>query len=170
MLISQSVQEKLINEINEHFQDALVKHEVLYDMFTITLKREAVAPLIRHLYNHEEFKFKFLTNLCGLHYPNQKNQELGLMYQLHSFENNYRIRIKTFFPINDPVIATVTDIFNAANWMERQEYDFFGIEFKGHPNLKRILNVDDMTIFPMRKEYPAEDQARKDKNDIMFGR
>jgi NADH-quinone oxidoreductase subunit C len=54
--------------------------------------------------------------------------------------------------------------------MERQEYDFFGVEFKGHPNLKRILNVDDMVIHPLRKEFPLEDQTRKDKNDTMFGR
>jgi NADH-quinone oxidoreductase subunit C len=54
--------------------------------------------------------------------------------------------------------------------MERETYDFFGVKFKGHPNLKRILNVDEMDIFPLRKEYPLEDQGRTDKNDSMFGR
>jgi len=114
-------------------------------------------------------KFRFLTTMCGLHFPDQK-EELGMMYQLHSLENNIRIRIKTFFPKDLAVMPTLTGIFSAANWMERQEYDFFGIDFKGHPNLKRILNVDDMIIHPMRKEFPLEDQTRKDKNDNMFGR
>ncbi len=54
--------------------------------------------------------------------------------------------------------------------MERETYDFFGIIFKGHPNLKRILNVDEMNIYPLRKEYPLEDQTRDDKSDKMFGR
>jgi NADH-quinone oxidoreductase subunit C len=54
--------------------------------------------------------------------------------------------------------------------MERETYDFFGVRFKGHPNLKRILNVDEMDIFPMRKEYPLEDQERTDKDNSMFGR
>jgi NADH-quinone oxidoreductase subunit C len=65
---------------------------------------------------------------------------------------------------------TLTGIFSAANWMEREAYDFFGIRFKGHPNLKRILNVEDMDYFPMRKEYKLEDETRTDKNDTMFGR
>jgi NADH-quinone oxidoreductase subunit C len=54
--------------------------------------------------------------------------------------------------------------------MERETYDFYGVTFTGHPNLKRILNVDDMIIFPLRKEYPLEDQTREDKKDMMFGR
>ena len=58
----------------------------------------------------------------------------------------------------------------AANWMERETYDFYGVNFVGHPNLKRILNVDEMDYFPMRKEYPLEDQTRSDKDDEMFGR
>ena len=83
---------------------------------------------------------------------------------------NYRIRVKTFFPITHPEIPTVVDLWLGANWMERETYDSFGVKFKGHPNLKRILNVDEMDIFPLRKEYPLEDQSRDDKSDKMFGR
>ena len=61
-------------------------------------------------------------------------------------------------------------IWVGANWMERESYDFYGIRFKGHPNLVRILNVDEMDIFPLRKEFPLEDQTREDKEDKMFGR
>ena len=83
---------------------------------------------------------------------------------------NYRIRVKTFMDINKPEIPTATDLWLGANWMERETYDFFGVKFLGHPNLKRILNVDEMDIFPLRKEYPLEDQTRDDKDDTMFGR
>jgi NADH-quinone oxidoreductase subunit C len=169
MVMTETIQENIVNAINEHFNNAVLKQEMLYDMFTITLRKDAVIPAIQWLYDNEALKFRFLTTMCGLHYPDLK-EELGMMYQLHSLENNIRIRIKTFFPKDLAVMPTLTGIFSAANWMERQEYDFFGIDFKGHPNLKRILNVDDMIIHPMRKEFPLEDQTRKDKNDNMFGR
>jgi NADH-quinone oxidoreductase subunit C len=169
MGMTEAQQETIINAINAHFNHAVIKHEVLYDMFTVTLRKDAVIPAIQWLYDNEEMKFRFLTTMCALHYPDQKD-ELGMMYQLHSLENNLRIRIKTFFPKDLPVMPTLTGLYSAANWMERQEYDFFGVEFKGHPNLKRILNVDDMVIHPLRKEFPLEDQTRKDKNDTMFGR
>lgn len=169
MTLDENTQQLIVNAINEKFNGAVLKQEMLYDMFTLTLRKDAVIPAIQLLHDDEKLKFKFLTTMCGLHYPDQK-EELGMMYQLHSMENNYRIRLKTFFSKEIPVMPTLTGLYSAANWMERQEYDFFGIEFKGHPNLKRILNVDDMVMFPMRKEFPLEDQTRKDKNDNMFGR
>ena len=70
----------------------------------------------------------------------------------------------------DPVVPTLTDLYNAANWMERETYDFYGVIFTGHPNLIRILNVEDMDYFPMRKQYPVEDGTREDKTDLFFGR
>jgi NADH-quinone oxidoreductase subunit C len=80
------------------------------------------------------------------------------------------VRLKTFFPLVDPVVPSATPLWPAANWMERQEYDFFGIRFQGHPNLTRILNVDELDAFPMRKEFPLEDTTRHDKADALFGR
>jgi NADH-quinone oxidoreductase subunit C len=67
-------------------------------------------------------------------------------------------------------IKSVVDLFASANWQERQEFDFFGIDFVGHPNLTRILNVEDMDYHPMRKEYRLEDGTRDDKEDKFFGR
>ena len=95
---------------------------------------------------------------------------IGVIYHLHSLTNNVRVRIKVFLNGDDPVIPTATDLWEGANWMERETYDFFGINFQGHPNLVRILNVDDMTVFPMRREYPLEDPNRVDKKDYFFGR
>jgi NADH-quinone oxidoreductase subunit C len=67
-------------------------------------------------------------------------------------------------------VKSITSFFSAANWMERETYDFYGIIFEDHPNLKRILNVEYMDYFPMRKEYPLEDPTREDKDDRYFGR
>ncbi len=105
-----------------------------------------------------------------MHYPDQQDRELAVVYHLHNLEDNVRIRFKIFTGINSPDVFTATKIFEAANWMEEKLIDFYGVNFMGHPNLKRILNVDEMDYFPMRKEYPLEEGTRKDKDDEMFGR
>ncbi|MNY41138.1 NADH-quinone oxidoreductase subunit C 1 [compost metagenome] len=114
-------------------------------------------------------KFRYLTDICGVHYPEQE-LALGVIYHLHSLTKNVRVRIKVFLPESAPRITTLTGLFLGANWMERETYDFYGIIFEGHPDLRRILNVDDMVAFPMRKEFPLEDPNRTDKNDDYFGR
>ena len=164
----------LLNTIREKLQtkfgDAILSAEQQYDFPVFVVNHSAIFEVMKFLKEDLELDFGFLTTLCGLHYPDNKGQELGVMYQLHNLPKNLRIRIKTFFPINTPEIPTMTPLFASANWQERQEYDFYGIIFKGHPDLKRILNMDDMNYFPMRKEYPLEDATRDDKNDKMFGR
>jgi NADH-quinone oxidoreductase subunit C len=135
---------------------------------TINLKTDNIIEIIRYLYNHPEAQFQYLTTLFGVHYPDVK--QIAVTYQLHSLVKNWRVRLRIYLPEENPVVPTLTTLFSGANWMERETYDFFGVKFQGHPDLRRILNVDDMIIFPMRKEYPLEDQVREDKQDYMFGR
>lgn len=161
-------QEKIISALKEKFEGDVLQVELLYDFLTITLKKDQIISIIRHLYDHPDTQFQYLTTLCGIHFPDQN--QIAVMYQLHSLTKNYRIRLKIYLPAENPVTPTLTTVFPAANWLERETYDFFGVIFEGHPNLKRILNVEDMIIFPLRKEYPLEDQTREDKNDTMFGR
>ena len=82
----------------------------------------------------------------------------------------FGIRFKSFTTADDMHYDSLVPLFSGANWMEREAFDFFGFQFDGHPNLIRILNVEDMDYFPMRKEYPVEDKTRYDKDDTMFGR
>jgi len=161
-------QEKIIATLKEKYEDEILHIDTPYNFLTITLKKEKIAEVIRYLYDHPELKFQYLTSLGGIHFPEQN--QIAVMYQLHNLMQNHRIRLKIYLPADNAVTQTITPIFAAANWLERETYDFFGVNFLGHPNLKRILNVDDMIIFPMRKEYPLEDQTREDKNDSMFGR
>jgi len=158
----------VVGKLTDHFKESIEMQEVMADMLCITVQKEVIHDVLLFLRDDNELQYDFLTTLCGMHYPEQK--KLGVVYHLHSFINNHRLRIKTATNLNDPIIPTMTDIWPAANWMERETYDFFGIHFDGHPNLKRILNVEEMTDFPMRKEYPLEDQTREDKDDSMFGR
>jgi len=139
-------------------------------LLTIEIGPSKLIELDGLLKNHPLYQFTFMTDLCGMHLPEQKGRELGVVYLFHSWASNTLIRIKTFAPIESPLIPSMTAHFNSANWMERETFDFYGIIFEGHPNLIRILNVDDMDYFPLRKEYPLEDQIRQDKVDEFFGR
>ncbi len=155
------------NSLQEKFQDGMVAFDEGSDIFSVTVSKEQIVAIMQHL--KEELGFQFLTDLCGIHYP-ERELQLGVVYHLHNFQSNTRIRVKTFASISDPRVDTLTTVFSAANWMERETYDFFGIDFVGHPNLIRILNVEYLDYFPLRKEYPLEDQTRTDKDDRFFGR
>src|SRR5687768_16482164 len=161
--------DEIIAELKEKFGEQIISHTQEYDFPVLVIQKNAVVPVIRFLYDHEIFQFRYLTTMCGLHFPDTE-QPFGLMYQVHSLRHNIRLRFKSFTTKENLEYETLTGIFSAANWMEREAYDFFGFRFKGHPNLKRILNVEDMDYFPMRKEYKIEDETRTDKNDTMFGR
>jgi len=158
----------VVSKLSNRFSHDIESHEILSDMLCINVKKESIQSILLFLRDDQELQYNFLTTLCGMHYP--ENEQLGVVYHVHSFANNHRIRIKTVTELKNPKIHTITTIWPAANWMERETYDFFGIQFEGHPNLKRILNMDEMTDFPLRKEFPLEDQTREDKDDSMFGR
>ena len=155
------------NALNESFGSSILKSEDPDGILTFIIKPEAVVPIVKHL--KEYLGFNFLTDLCGIHYP-ERPDPLGVIYHIHNLSDNMRVRLKAFVPDAKPSVATLTNLFPAANWMERETFDFFGIIFDGHPNLKRILNVDYLDYYPMRKEYPLEDPTRHDKEDSFFGR
>lgn len=149
----------------------LIGREMAHDgMLTVETTRDQVHNLLEFLRDDNELQFNFLTTLCGVHFPDAAGRELGVVYHLHNWRQNFRIRVKTFFPIEDPRVPTASDLWLSANWMEREGYDFYGIIFEGHPQLTRILNVDDLDVFPLRKEYKLEDGTRTDKDDRFFGR
>ena len=154
----------------EKFGEQVTGFEEPYGMLSFEAPKELNLKVLNFLYDDEELKFRFMTDLTGVHYPDQAGRELAVVYHLHNLVENVRIRFKVFTDINKPDIYTASGLFSAANWMERETYDFFGVNFVGHPNLKRILNVEEMDYFPLRKEFPLEDQTRIDKDDEMFGR
>ena len=162
--------EHIKNRLTEKFGEQVTGFEEPYGMLGFEVPKELNLKVLNFLYDEEDLQFRFMTDLCAVHYPQQKGREIAVVYHLHNMVDNIRIRFKVFADITKPDVYTATGLFSAANWMERETYDFFGVNFVGHPNLKRILNVDEMDYFPMRKEFPLEDQTRIDKDDEMFGR
>jgi NADH-quinone oxidoreductase subunit C len=157
-------------KLTDKFGEQITNWEEPYGMLTFTVPAAQNLKVMQHLYDEETLRFRFLTDLTAVHFPDRKGEELSVVYHLHNLVDNARIRMKIFVPIETPDVFTASQLFSAANWMERETYDFFGVNFVGHPNLIRILNVDEMDYFPMRKEYPMEDPTRIDKDDEMFGR
>lgn len=161
--------EDLIKRIGEQFGGEVVLIGEPYGLLTMETGREQIIDLLTWLKNDAAFQFIYLTDITAIHYPEQE-KSIGVIYHLHSLVNNVRIRLKVFLNGDDVHIPTATTVWEAANWMEREAYDFFGVIFDGHPDLRRILNVDDMEAFPLRKEFPLEDPNRVDKKDYFFGR
>jgi NADH-quinone oxidoreductase subunit C len=167
-LAGTEILDRIKARLDEKIPGAVLKAEQAYDFPVFTIDAVHIHDALRLLRDDQSLGFHFLTDLTGYQTPDEK--QLVAVYHLHNMPENVRVRVKTFFPISEPEIPTASDLWAAADWMERETYDFFGIRFKGHPNLKRILNVDEMDIFPLRKEYPLEDQTRDDKSDAKFGR
>lgn len=160
----------LLQQLQGKFEADIISADEPYGMLTIEFNKNKIVELLSYLCNHNQLQMQFLTDVCGIHYPDNAGKELGVIYHLHSLQNNLRLRIKCFMPNDAPEIDTVSSVFASANWQERETFDFYGIHFTGHPDLRRILNVDEMDYFPLRKEYPLEDQTRTDKDDTYFGR
>ena len=156
-------------KLTARFADKISVPTEPFGLLTLETNTETIAEVLRFLKEDKELQFNYLTDITGIHYPEQE-LAIGVVYHLHSLTHNVRIRIKVFLSAANPSIPTATTLWQGANWMERETFDFYGVQFEGHPDLRRILNVDDMTVFPMRKEYPLEDPNRVDKKDLFFGR
>lgn len=161
--------QQVIDRINASMPGAIVTRQEGTDILTLEITKEKAHDLIEWLKNDSELQVNFLTNIAGIHYPDKKEREICVVYQLHSLVNNFRMRLKVYMA-KPAKIATITDLYVGANWMERETFDFYGIIFEGHPKLKRILNEDSMDYHPMLKEYHLEDATREDKDDRYFGR
>lgn len=161
------IQEKLQGKFGENVTGFLQQNDIL----AFEVAAGSMNDTMRFLKEDPILRFNFLTDVCGIHYPdNDKERQFAVVYHMHNWYDNVRIKFKCFLNGDTPEIDTATNLFLGANWQERETYDFFGIIFKGHPQLKRILNMDEMVSFPMRKEFPLEDGGRTDKDDRFFGR
>lgn len=160
--------EILKNIIDTHLGGTSKSQVDAYGMLNVNIGGDQLLSLVGELKTNHGFIY--LTDICASHYPERSNAEFEVIYHLHNLVKNVRIRLKVLLPTSNLDIPTLTDLFVGANWMERETFDFYGIQFVGHPDLRRILNMDDMDYHPLRKQYALEDETRTDKNDTLFGR
>ena len=104
-------QDKILGVLGEKYVDQVLHAGMVYDFFTITLKKEKIVEIIRELYHHPAMQFQYLTTLCGIHYP--ELEQIAIMYQLHNLHTNARVRLKIYLPIASPTVPTLTPFLQA---------------------------------------------------------
>ncbi|MGD0090367.1 MAG: NADH-quinone oxidoreductase subunit C [Planctomycetota bacterium] len=158
----------LLASLKEHFGDDLLAQTEFRGQHVLRIRSTANLPVLRYL--RDEAQFEMLTDVTcvdSLRLPPGMQKEyperFAVVYQLYSLTHNERLRVKAFVPEEPCEIDSVTPLWEAANWGEREVFDMFGVVFKGHPDLKRILMPDNYTGHPLRKDYPLKGRGERDR-------
>ena len=132
--------------------DALTQSLVAFGEVSITVEREKIVEVLTKLRDDPKTQFVVLIDICGVDYPG-RDQRFDVVYHLLSPRLHQRLRVKIATDETTPV-ASVNDVFPAANWYERETYDMYGIRFTGHPDLRRLLTDYGFQGYPLRKDFP----------------
>jgi NADH-quinone oxidoreductase subunit C len=152
---AESQKDSFIQRLQEWDAQAVAEVIEFRGETTVVVPREHLRRAAEFLVNDRALQFTFLSDITAVDkFPLEPRFELN--YHLLSLEYRKRIRLKVRIPGDDPVIDSVTSIWPAANWHEREAFDLMGIRFEGHPDLTRILMPDDWEGYPLRKDYPVE--------------
>jgi len=138
--------------INSELSIKVLNSGILNEELLIEIKDNDIVDVIQFLKSNEKCKFQQLIDIAGVDYP-ENEKRFELIYLFLSHENNTRIKLLTKFEI-DQAINSITKIFPSANWMEREVFDMYGIKFKNHPDLRRILTDYGFKGHPLRKDFP----------------
>ena len=160
------LEKKVNSELTTKIKSSKIKHNQLY----LNIDSDDLLEVILFLKNNEETRFRQLIDITAVDYP-EKDKRFKLVYLLLSHEFNQRILIDLYINENE-VVSTLTSIFPAANWMEREVFDMYGIKFKDHPDLRRILTDYGFEGHPLRKDFPLtghnEVRYSEDKKKVIY--
>lgn len=142
----------LAERVEEALEGAVLKHDILKGELVLLARRESIVDVLQFLRDDRECDFKVLIDICGVDYPDRA-ERFEVVYQLLSLTQNNRVRVKVSTDENTPV-PSVISVFSAANWLEREAWDMYGVYFSGHPDLRRILTDYGFEGHPLRKDFP----------------
>jgi len=144
--------ENLMGTVGSALSTTIIKSKIIFGQLVVEINVQDLYSTILYLKTNAKCRFKQLIDITAIDYP-EKNKRFQLVYFLLSHENNLRISIKT--NIEEEIsIPSITKIFPSSNWMEREVFDMYGIFFKNHPNLKKILTDYGFEGYPLRKDFP----------------
>ncbi|MGE5189103.1 MAG: NADH-quinone oxidoreductase subunit C [Gemmatimonadota bacterium] len=143
----------VLAKLAEKFGDAVLATHSDFGDDTAVVRRERIVEICTFLRDDPDLAFDFAMDLTGVDYLGEEPR-FEVVYHLFSLEKKHRVRIKARVPEDDPVIDSVVPVWVGMDWYEREAYDMYGIVFRGHPNLKRILLYDAFVGHPLRKDYP----------------
>jgi len=142
----------LAAHIESRMPDAVRSTQIIVGELTILAERDHILPLLRFLRDDQQCNFETFIDLCGVDYP-ERTERFEVVYHLLSMRMNHRIRVRIRADEETPV-ASCVPVWPAANWFEREAFDMYGIQFSGHPDLRRILTDYGFEGFPLRKDFP----------------
>jgi len=145
----------LVQKLKTHFNDAVSEATEFVGQLSVRIDSSRVADVCGFLRSEPDASFDYLSDLTCVHYPTRADGPLEMVYNLYSIARNERVRLKSALG-DDGEIESVTGVWPSANWMEREVYDLFGVRFRNHPDLRRILLPPDWEGHPLRKDYPLE--------------
>jgi NADH-quinone oxidoreductase subunit C len=143
----------LIEKLQSRFLDAITPGDTSRGEEVVIVPRERAIEVFRVLRDDPDFAFNFLTDLTAVDWL-KREPRFEVVYNLNSLVLNHRLRVKVPLPSGEPWAQSVVELWSAADWLERECYDMFGIEFRGHPDLRRILLYDSFVGYPLRRDYP----------------
>jgi len=143
-----------IDRINSQYRGVIIDSHNFRGDQTISVKKEAIKELFKFLRDDPELDFKFLMDLTAVDYLNRKDNRFEVVYHFYSLKHNGRLRVKIPVSEDDCTIDSVSSLWKTANWYEREVWDLYGIKFKGHPDMRRILLYEEFKGHPLRKDYP----------------
>lgn len=147
---------QIANAIKEKFPDDVLSVNEFSGQATVTLKKDHIADICLWLQQEPDMQFDYLRDLTGLDYMKKKPIRFEVVYHLYSIKHSHMIRLKAQVTEDDCSIQTVTNLWQTADWHERECYDMYGIRFINHPDLRRILLPEDWKGYPLRKDYPIK--------------
>lgn len=149
---------QITGKIKEKFPDEVISVKEFRGQASVTIKKDRLVDICRWLHDEPEMGFDYLQDLCGVDYPKIEKglPRFEVVYHLYSMTHRHAVRLKAQVSEVDCSIESVVPIWIGANWHERECFDMFGITFRGHPDLRRILMPEDWEGHPLRKDYPLK--------------
>lgn len=145
---------QLVKKLKAKFDGAVLEASEFLGQVSIRLTSGSVTEICEFLRTDPDARFNYLSDLTCVHFPLRQETPLEVVYQLYSISRNERVRLKV--GLSDATVDSVTSVWPSANWMEREVYDLFGVTFRNHPDLRRILLPPDWEGHPLLKDYPLE--------------
>ncbi|MBI5100468.1 MAG: NADH-quinone oxidoreductase subunit C [Nitrospirae bacterium] len=146
----------IAENIKDRFPEEVLDIREFREQVSVTLKKGRIVDICRYLHDDPSLYMDFLVDLCGLDYKGKKENRFAVLYNLYSVEHRHRIMLKAEVEESEPSIDSVISVWRGVDWHERECFDMFGIVFKGHPDLRRILLPEDWEGHPLRKDYPLK--------------
>jgi NADH-quinone oxidoreductase subunit C len=142
--------------LNARFADFIEEIIEARGEVTVVVQRAGLVPMMTFLRDEPSLKFNFLSDVSGVDLGEFAEPRFAVAYHLYSLPHNHRLRLKVFLAEDDAWVPTISGIWTSANWMEREIYDMFGVDFTNHPDLRRILMPADYEGHPLRKDFPTK--------------